>query len=617
MAARIAITALLFLLPPLVSPYHIGFAQKSTPPSIIRVDRNHWFNCFKLPSPKEPLLGLAIYNAASQTHFPDGIQFYIDPTGRCSGEPSLVLAFSKRVGVYFVNLEALGLSKVFTCWRYYDLQKNPLGLRARQNMIRRGYEEGPMDNMAFKTKVFPKEWIMAKMLKDVPKPAIFVSQGGQRYNPEYILEYGTPPEGGRSNEKELVLPYLERQLKRWSKIPVGDEEEEQRQEVARGGEDVVEEVILEPPSPEIIEVLENQNIPPLTQQEIVIEDDNPIPEPKKIVIEDNMPPPRGDGMGRGYTLGSFEHLRRLAEQPVKPKTGLTVTQRMYEILRQNAQKKLTIPSPASAFGLTSLKQGLTTPELIDEVGRLTADPDSSNIELGWTLVRLATQRDMSLFRQEGGGVDNFRLPIQTGPGQRITAGLGTRPITAAKTARDGNKESVALLDLSDLSEVDASPELKVTQDLGILPAPIARDVGPTGAAPPQRGPVGNDPILVDSDDEEIIEPYGRRRQPQSVSASVSSPLQAQARVGGRMEEEAIEIDDNVKPEVSTGNQENWEEALQGVNLDVLEKFDDSFPSQQAIFPQNVADFMRSLYHTGASGAIEDLEDLNFIGDRNF
>ncbi|KAF3286785.1 hypothetical protein TWF970_008624 [Orbilia oligospora] len=525
---------------------YIAFSQKDVDPAAIHVDRNHWYECYRLPSNREPLLGLSIYNAPAQTHFPDGIQFFADPSARCTGAPSLVLTFSKRPGVYFANLDKLGLSRVFTSWRYYDLQENPLELEALNSRARRGgYAVGSIHDMAFKKRSKSPEWFEAKKLKDVP------IIGGVGYPLNYLHEYGTPPTGSISDEKGKVIPWMEEQLRKWGNEPI--EEDPQ---------DIDEEAGLR------VQPTEDRN--PQVGQNILTQNRG------AMAFEDDMPPPIDSEIQRKYSVGSLEHMRQLGERPKKPTQALPGTQRMYEILKQNAEQKLKIPSPEGAFGLESLKTGRTIPEILKEVEKLALDPESSDVELGWALTKLATLRDMSLFRGEGGGVENFQVPLQRA------------------------------------EDTDDSTELKVNKDTEVPVVPIARNLGPAGVNPPLQGPGGTtERAYADSDDdEEPIEPYGRRQQTQTGITPLSPVQELQDRARGQdetgaigqMEEEEYEvtggandgveereelIQESLDLDPGVEAQRVWEASLRDADLEDIESLADSPGNEQPMTPEEL------------------------------
>ncbi|KAK6337471.1 hypothetical protein TWF730_002870 [Orbilia blumenaviensis] len=447
MMLSIAARILILFFPPLALAYYIGFAQRGINPQVLHINRGVWFDCYKLPTNKETLLGLSIYNARSQTYFPDGLQFYTDHQARCTGEPALVLTFSKRPGVYWVNLEALGLSRVLTCWKYYDLQENPLKL-APSNLrsVRKGYAKGSRQDLAFRTNNRSHQWMEAKKLVDVP----FSSTIGLQYSLEYLAEYGMPPEGPTQKERDEVIAYMENRLRTWSNP------------------------------------LESRNYVKLRQQPLsdsILQEevkDNPIPGEIAATIEGDQQTSNKNQRQNQYQPKSLDHMRYLAQLPKKPVEMQPKTQRMLEILRQNVLGKIEIPLPQTSFELRSLKSDLSVPQLVEEVARLTLDRDSDDVQLGWTLARLATLRDMAP-RQEG--------------------------VSGA-----GPERKSALIDISDLSEVDASSELKLHPDIELPPLSIARNLGPEGVAPPHQDLQRGAPIQVDSN-EEVIEPYGRQRRP--------------------------------------------------------------------------------------------------------
>ncbi|KAF3221437.1 hypothetical protein TWF679_008124 [Orbilia oligospora] len=591
---RILLHALVSLFPSIVLSYYIAFSQKDADPAAIHVDRNHWYECYRLPSTREPLLGLSIYNAPSQTHFPDGIQFFADQSARCTGGPSLILTFSKRPGVYFVNLDKLGLSRVFTSWRYYDLQLNSLQLEALNNRSRRGgYAVGSIHDMAFKKRVKSPRWFEIKKLKDVP------SSEGMGYPLNYLHEYGMPPTGSISEEKEKVIPWMEEQLRKWSNEPI--EEDPQ---------DVDEDADLR------VQFTDRRN--PQVGQNILTQNQRPM------AFEGDMPPPIDPGMQKQYSLGSFEHMRQLAERPKKPTEALPSTKRMYEILKQNAQQKLKIPSPESAFGLESLKTGRTLPELLKEVEKLALDPESSDVELGWALTNLASLRDMSLIRREGGGVENFQVPFQ---GTEDAGKMGAQKTSPKKSA---------LLDISNLSEVDDSTELKIIKGTEVPVVPIARNLGPSGAEPPHQGPGRTiERAYADNDDDAgPVEPYGRRRQTQSGITPFSPVLELQDRtrgqdgtgVTGRMEEEEKEvtgganngieereelIQQSLDLDPETEAQRAWEASLRDAGLEDIESLADSPDNEQPSTPEELYDMMEYDY----LGRVVDTESFGSLHTR--
>ncbi|KAF3315737.1 hypothetical protein TWF173_003304 [Orbilia oligospora] len=495
---RILLHALIFLFPPTVLSYYIAFSQKDVDPAAIHVDRNHWYECYRLPSNREPLLGLSIYNAPAQTHFPDGIQFFADPSARCTGAPSLVLTFSKRPGVYFANLDKLGLSRVFTSWRYYDLQENPLELEALNSRARRGgYAVGSIHDMAFKKRLKSPEWFEAKKLKDVP------IIGGVGYPLNYLHEYGTPPTGSISDEKGKVIPWMEEQLRKWGNEPIEED-----------------------------------------------------------------------------------------PQDIDEEAGLRV--------QPTEDRNPQIPSPEGAFGLEYLKTGRTIPEILKEVEKLALDPESSDVELGWALTKLATLRDMSLFRGEGGGVENFQVPLQRA---EDTGKMGIQKTTPKKSA---------LLDISNLSEVDDSTELKVNKDTEVPVVPIARNLGPAGVNPPLQGPGGTtERAYADSDDDEKpIEPYGRRQQTQTGITPLSPVQELQDRARGQdetgaigqMEEEEYEvtggandgveereelIQESLDLDPGVEAQQVWEASLRDADLEDIESLADSPGNEQPTTPEEL------------------------------
>ncbi|KAK6514962.1 hypothetical protein TWF506_007320 [Arthrobotrys conoides] len=576
MMAFRALHTLIILFPSLVLSYHISVLQENSAPETKNIARNSWWSCYRLSSPKEPLLGLAIYNARFQNHFPDGFQFYTDRLAGCGGEPSLIITLSKRPGVYFVNLEKLGLSKVFTCWRIYDLQVNTLKLKPlHPESKREGYAERSIEDMAFIKSPETGNWIEVAELKDIPKS----DKNG--YTENYLEEYGTPPKGHKSWEKWHVVPWIENNLKKWSDAPTIEDPQ---------GANIKIEAIPRVPFTQIEQPRVFPNIPVQNQRWLIGEND--------------MPPPSTEGMNRGYSVGSFDHMRHLIERPIKPVESRPGTQRMYEILKQNAQQRLKIPSPENAFGLDSLKPELTMPDLLDEVGRLTRDPESSDVELGWALVRLATMRDNSLMRKEGGGVEHFQFPLQRPEG---TAEMGTERVRSKNSA---------LLDLSDLSEVDASTELKVNKDTAVPPIPIARNLGPVGVAPPRPNTRATMRLMnSDNDDEDLIEPYGRRQQTET---GINPPIQVQELQGepqgptsnqnwngatSQMEEEGIRIfNDMGEREGFRGNEENldlglkgrtrrsWEESLLEAGLEDIESLADSPRSGDPIIQEDLQDW---------------------------
>ncbi|KAK6530814.1 hypothetical protein TWF281_007651 [Arthrobotrys megalospora] len=419
---------LIFLLsPPFVTPFYIGFAQRSITPEVFQVEHGQWYQCFSLRSTSEPLLGFSIYNLATQKYFPDGIQFYTDPAYQCRGDPSLVVTLSKRPGVYWVDLKEMGLARKYTCWRYYDLQYNVFKLQNKNPLsTRKGYVRGSNQDLAFKKDSKSGEWVQVNKLSDVPNAShIAALEGGGKahYTGEYIQKYGHPPETAKRGEPNKAIPYIESRLKQWSS-----------------------------PSNEV-------------------EEDLDVPVPEQISIAQ-----RGDTMAREevekkYMPGSLEYLKYIVQRPTKPAEMLPTTQRMFEILKQNAQGKINIPSPETAFGLDSLKADLKIPELTEEVGRLTLDKDSNDVELGWTLLRLALLRDL--------------VPVKEGTDMIGGSAQKGTESTAFLRANRGRRNTVS--GMPNLSQVDASDEPKIIPKMKVPPVPIARNAGPGGAAPSQRG----------------------------------------------------------------------------------------------------------------------------------
>ncbi|KAK6355831.1 hypothetical protein TWF718_000212 [Orbilia javanica] len=557
MAGRVLYT-LILLFPPLVLPYYIGFAQSSVAPQVIQVDRTTWHQCHRLPSTRELLLGVSLYNTPSQIYFPDGIQFYVDPPGQCAGEPELIISFSKRAGVYFVDLAEMGLTKVFSSWRYYDLQANPLHLAAHNPRAgRKGYAKGSIQDMAFGKRRTVRGWYEVKKLKDVPNSVSSTASGPNggtpQYKADYIERHGLPATGtGSDKEKEKkVIAWMKEQLNKWSKSPVdGDSPED--------GEEGI-------------------TLPQSEQVEIQIaQEDLDIPAPgRAAAFKDNIPAPLNEEVIGARPIRNIQTSRDIIGQSKKT-TTLPVVQRMQEILKESARGKVKIPPPENGFGLGSLKMGSTIPELIEQIGILTLDEKSSNTALGWALVKLATLRDKALVRKEGSVVDNFQVVVDN-----IKA-------VAAREAEERRQMKVsALLDFSYLSEIDEATDFKISEDTIIPLPPIARNLrlgGGESIVPPKQGPINTEPIYVDSDDEEPIEPYGRRRQTQSgvpithfIRNEVAREMEEE-----EQEEEVIEIksddtDDEramregvLESGPETENQQAWEASLREVDLENIE-----------------------------------------------
>ncbi|KAF3922445.1 hypothetical protein AA313_de0206601 [Arthrobotrys entomopaga] len=334
----------------LTHSFYIWLAQQNQPPAVQKVYYGRFHQCYPIHDRNALIIGLAIYNVQGQTYFPGGIQLYQDPhiSSSCDGEPKTIITLAPRVGVTYINLAEMGLADKYTSWRIYEVPDDRYKLSQLPELQEKG--------MSVRNKIFEKrdgEWSFVTHLRDFP-----LFKGGypdgyyERYSVGEVTDFRTLSLG----RPGLVNDWIERQLELLVSDAQGDG-------IPRREDPAIEEE-------EAAEFLEIQ-----THKE-----------PGRQGLPDK---------------GSMDYVRRMAEQGLNPegqilderagRANLPLFQRTLEILKGIGG--MDIPAPPFMFGLPYDAEVSMDPDAIQkELDILKDQPEGNELELGWALLRQATNR---------------------------------------------------------------------------------------------------------------------------------------------------------------------------------------------------------------------------------
>ncbi|EPS36214.1 hypothetical protein H072_10294 [Dactylellina haptotyla CBS 200.50] len=188
-----------------IHAFDISIAQKGLPPVTRRLDPGgSWLQCYAIPHPRIPLLGLAIYSTVAETATPLALQLWQSPSINCASDPTIVITLSNNPGVTFIYLRDLGLESEYSCWKVYDLTEDAFGLR-KIPLIR--HFSSSVENKIFRKR--NGSWVYTDEVRDAPE------EGGG-YPAGYLERYGSPPElGGRFGGMKIMNAWVGEQLRMW------------------------------------------------------------------------------------------------------------------------------------------------------------------------------------------------------------------------------------------------------------------------------------------------------------------------------------------------------------------------------------------------------------------